>query len=136
MGTTLRGMGADKKILVLAIFKTFGYRVFTYREVSALPEFDHATFFRLYADKMILWASKSKPLRYRLGTQYSRRTRGFEPVLPSGPSCQVDSQNVVYISGQRCQVEGGRPCNYDALSQLQRSGKRQLNSLAAAGISE
>ena len=71
MCMTLRGMGADKKILILAIYQRFGYHTFTYREVSALPEFDHATFFRLYADKMILWASKSKPLRYRLGTQYS-----------------------------------------------------------------
>ncbi|MGB7789564.1 hypothetical protein [Methanoregula sp.] len=106
MSTILRGMGSDKIRLILGIERRFGSRKFSFREVSTLPEFDRAAFFRLYSDKMILRASKTKPLLYRLATRYSRKERGFVSVLTADPVPPVDPGNVTSLSGMHTESGG------------------------------
>jgi hypothetical protein len=106
MSTILRGMGSDKKRLVQGIERRFGYRNFSFHEVETLPEFERAAFFRLYFDKMILRASKTKPLLYRLATRYSRKERGFVSVSTANPIPFVDPTTVTPASGTQT-VSGG-----------------------------
>jgi hypothetical protein len=106
MSTILRGMGSDKIHLIQGIERRFGYRKFSFREVSTLPEFERAAFFRLYSDKMILRASKAKPLLYSLATRYSRKERGFVLVSTANPVPTTDPRTVTSSSGTQT-VSGG-----------------------------
>ncbi len=108
MSTILRGMGSDKINLILGIERRFGYRRFSFRDVSAIPEFNRAAFFRLYSDKMIVRVSKGKPLLYRLATRYSRKARGFVTVSSSNLVCHTDPRNFTLTSGE-CNQTGGIP---------------------------
>jgi len=93
MSMTLRGMGSHKGDLFRDIRNRFGYRRFTFQQASEIPGFDRAIFFRLYADKMIVRATKETPVRYRLPTRYSKRVRGVMPPALPMPVGLPPSQN-------------------------------------------
>ena len=68
MGTSLKGMGAFRRELLLQLITRFRRASFTFREASTIPGFSRAVFMTLYKDGMLKKASKGLPLRYSIAS--------------------------------------------------------------------
>jgi len=106
MSMTLRGMGADKNILIMGIYQRFEYHRFSFNVVKTLPGFDRASFFTLVSDKIVLRVSKVKPLQYHLSKTYPRNEQKLTVAFIPLSFCLVDPRTLTCTSGTQTQFGG------------------------------